>query len=226
MSFKVGMAMTNYKIMLFDLDGTLTDPKSGITRSVQYALKKMGILENDLNNLTKFIGPPLVESFQAYYEMDYEMAWQAVEYYREYFAEKGIFDNYVYPGIPELLQRLKEKKKVLGIATSKPTVFSEQILEYFKLDRYFSLVVGSNLDGSRVDKKDIIKAALESLPVKDYREAIMVGDRRHDIIGARENGIDSIGVMYGYGSRDEFEKSQATYIVETVAELEKLLSAG
>ncbi len=215
--------MKKYEVILFDLDGTLTDPKEGITKSVQYALKKMGIIEENRDNLVKFIGPPLVESFQEYYDMDEGDTWAAIKAYREYFADKGILDNQVFTGIPELLASLNNKGHELGVATSKPTIYSEKILEHFRLDNYFKVIVGSNLDGSRVAKNEIIEAALEALRVKQLDKVVMVGDRKHDIMGANKNNIDSIGVLFGYGSKAEFQEAGATYIVNTVEELGALL---
>src|SRR5258708_3393772 len=152
--------MLNYKIILFDLDGTLTDPKIGITKSVQYALRKFGIIIDDPNSLTHFVGPPLNKSFQKYYSFDEEKSMQAVEYYREYFSTKGMFENTVYPGIPELLQKLKENKKLLYVVTSKPTYFSEQIIKHFELDQYFTKVIGPHMDLSNADKPTLVKEAL------------------------------------------------------------------
>lgn len=214
--------MTQYSLILFDLDGTLTDPWEGITRSVQFALAKMNVDEPDRRNLTRFIGPPLAESFADFYSFSPEQAWAAVEYYREYFSRQGMYENEVYPGIPELLGTLQTQGVSLALATSKPTVFSEEILRHFKLDSYFSVVVGSNLDGSRVAKSEIIKVAVDHFGSEE--PALMVGDRRHDIIGAQANGIDSAGVAYGYGSREELEQAGPTYLVANVHELGRLLT--
>lgn len=215
--------MARYEFILFDLDGTLTDPKVGITKSVQYALNKMGIKEDDLNKLTKFIGPPLAHSFMEFYNFNEKEAYQAVEFYREYFAAKGIFENKVYEGIPELLQELYDKRLVLAVATSKPTVFARKILEHFNLIHYFADVIGSNLDGSRVDKGEVIKEALRVMDIRDLEKTVMIGDRKHDVIGAHRNNIKAIGVIYGYGGREELEKAGADYVVSTVKELENLL---
>ena len=215
--------MAKYDLVMFDLDGTLTDPREGITKSVQYALARFGIYEHDLDNLVKFIGPPLKDSFMKYYSLDERQAWQAVLAYREYFAEKGIFQNAVHPGIPELLHKLKKMGKKLAVATAKPTVYSEKIVEYFDLARYFSLVAGSNLDGTRVKKSEVIGYALEEAAGGVKSGAIMVGDREHDIIGARENGIDSIAVTFGYGAKEELEKARPTYLAGSVDELARIL---
>ncbi|WP_234123787.1 HAD family hydrolase [Clostridium hydrogenum] len=209
-----------YKYILFDLDGTLTDSKEGITKSVQYALNKLGVSVDDLTSLEKFIGPPLKDCFMEYYNFSESKAAEAVAYYRENFSKRGLFENEVYIGVETMLTKLKETGLHLIVATSKPTVFSEKILEHFNLAQYFDAIVGSTLDGSRSKKADVIKFALEECKIKTS-EAIMIGDREHDMIGAKENGLAAIGVTYGYGSYDELEKSGATYIVNSVYELLK-----
>lgn len=205
------------KVILFDLDGTLSDPKVGITKSVQYALQKMNITEPELDKLECFIGPPLQDSFKEFYGLNEEEAKLAIEFYRERFKEKGMFENELYPGIPELLRSLKGL--TLVVATSKPTVFSEQILDFFDIHQYFDLVVGSNLDGTRSSKTEIIQYILDRYSDHKSEDFIMIGDRKHDIIGANNTGIYSIGVTYGYGSRQELEDVNATYIVDRVSEL-------
>lgn len=215
--------MSKYATVLFDLDGTLTEPKQGITRSFQYALQKFGINENNMEVLVSFIGPPLKSTFREYYGFDENKAWEAVTYYREYFAEKGIFENEVYPGIAEMLQELKWQNKKILLATSKATIFSERILEHFKLSPYFDYIVGSNYDGTRADKTEVIKHALSLLDGDFSGRTVMVGDRRHDIIGAKQNGIDSIGVTYGYGTAEELEQAGAGRIIASVAELARFL---
>lgn len=209
------------KNLLFDLDGTLTDPMEGITKSVQYALKKQGIIEEDLWNLTKFIGPPLMDSFQKYYGFSEEEAKQAVVDYREYFSPTGKFENKVYEGIPAMLAALKEQGFTLALATSKPEVFALDILEHFELKQYFDFVGGALLDG-RTDKAEVISYVLTSIEAKK-EETVMIGDREHDLIGAAKNGLFSVGVLYGYGDREEHEKAGAGQIVETVEELKDYL---
>ena len=211
--------MNKFKYLFFDLDGTLTDPKEGITKSVAYALQSFGIETTDLDSLCKFIGPPLKESFMKYYDMDSEEGDRAVEKYREYFRPYGVFENEVYPGISVLLKQLCKQGKHLVLASSKPTVFVEMILEHFELRQYFEVVVGSELDGTRVKKAEVIAYALQQAAVTDKSQVVMIGDREHDVIGAKENGIVSIGVTYGYGSRQEHEVSGADVIVESVEEL-------
>lgn len=215
--------MKKYKIILFDLDGTLSDPKVGITKSVQYALWKMGIVEPDIDKLECFIGPPLQVSFTEYYGFDEVQTQKAIDFFRERFTEKGMFENELYPEIPSLLKSLKERQYTLAVATSKPTIFSEQILKHFGIDHYFELIVGSNLDGTRTAKTEIIQYIIDHFKEHQLDDFIMIGDRKHDIIGANNTGIDSIGVMYGYGSLEELSNANATYIVKSVGELEDIL---
>ncbi|MGL5675277.1 MAG: HAD family hydrolase [Cellulosilyticaceae bacterium] len=209
-----------YNTILFDLDGTLTDPKEGITKSVQHALKAFGI-EAQLDDLLCFIGPPLQWSFQEYYGFDEEKAKLAIEKYRERFREIGMFENKVYEGIEEMLEALVKEGKTLAVATSKPEVFAVQILEHFGLAKYFKVIVGSELDGTRVNKKDVIEEVFVRLQLTEEEKVhiLMIGDRKHDIIGAKACGIDSIGVRFGYGEGNELEEAGATYIVDTVGEL-------
>ncbi|MGX9758244.1 HAD family hydrolase [Clostridioides difficile] len=212
----------NYEIVLFDLDGTLTDPKEGITKSIQYSLKSFGI-EEELDNLKQFIGPPLHATFKDYYKFEDEKATEAVEKYREYFSDRGIFENKIYEDIKETLKILYENGKTLLLATSKPTVFAETILKYFDIDRYFKYIAGSNLDGTRVNKNEVIEYVLDLCDATDKDKVIMIGDRKYDIIGANKIGVDSIGVLYGYGSFDEISKSNPTYIVENVKSIKDIL---
>ncbi len=217
--------MDLYNFILFDLDGTLTDPKLGITKCVQYALAKMGMIEQDLDKLEPFIGPPLQESFAKLYGFDEKETTTAINFYRERFRVEGMFENEVYSGVPELLASLREQKKTLIVATSKPTVFAEKILQHFQLDQYFDLVVGSHLDGTRTSKTEIIQYILDEYSQYEKQQFVMIGDREHDLIGANNTGIDSIGVAYGYGSLYELELVKPTCIVKDVQELqEKLLS--
>lgn len=211
-----------YDYFLFDLDGTLTDPGLGITNSVAYALEKYHIKVEDRRELYPFIGPPLWRSFSEFYGFDEEKTKEAVGFYREYFSEKGLFENEVYEGIPEVLSQLKQAGKKLLVATSKPEEFTNRILEHFGLAEYFDFVAGATMDETRNEKADIIAYALEQIADADKSKIVMVGDRKFDILGARENGIDSIGVLYGYGSRAELEEAQATYIVEKPEELLRL----
>ncbi len=212
-----------YQTILFDLDGTLTDPKLGITKSVQYALKHFNIQVTNLSSLTSFIGPPLKDSFMEYYHFDEESALLAIEKYREYFKETGIFENNLYYGMDHLLKQLAERGKTLIVATSKPTVFAKRILEYFNIHDYFAFISGSELDGTRSKKSEVIQYALEQNNINNLSEIIMIGDRKYDIIGAKETGIDSVGVLYGYGDAAEIENAKPTYIAEDINELYQIL---
>lgn len=215
--------MKNYDVILFDLDGTLTDSSPGIKNSIIYALKKYSIAVNDMSELDKFLGPPLHESFKEFYGFDDEKSMEATLFYREYFSTKGIFENEVYNGITELLKKLSKNGKKLIVATSKPQPFTDKIMEHFELSKYFEFIAGSNMDGTRSKKADVIEFALNECRISDRSSVVMVGDRKQDIIGAKAVGIDSIGVEYGYGSYDELNDAGADYIVKTVRELQSLL---
>lgn len=209
------------KNVLFDLDGTLTDPKEEIVNSILFAYEKLGIIEDSVNELDSFIGPPLRESFIKRYHLSDFQADEAMSYYREYFATKGLFENVVYPGVTELLESLILNKFRLFVATSKPTIYAERILRHFKLDKYFIEIIGSNLDNSRTDKTEIIAYAMSSQNL-EAGDSMMVGDRKHDIIGAKNNSIKSVGVTYGYGSMQEIVMAKPDYIVNDCVELEAL----
>lgn len=212
-----------WRYLLFDLDGTLTDPMLGITRSVQYALRRFGIEVDDLRTLCRFIGPPLKESFRDFYGMDDEQAARAVALTREYFAPRGIFENRLYEGIPELLTELQAAGCMLAMATSKPEPFARQIAEHFRLADRFTLIGGATMDGTRTAKRDVVRYVLGALGVEDPTAAVMIGDRRYDIEGAAAEGIASIGVLWGYGSREELAAAGAGQIVGTIPELRALL---
>ncbi|BCK43763.1 phosphoglycolate phosphatase [Streptococcus suis] len=211
-----------YQTILFDLDGTLTDSGQGILNSVAYALEKMGIEEPDTANLNRFIGPPLYESFSRFYQLNPEDTQSAVDAFRVYFKEKGMFENQLYPGIIPLLEELRTAGKTLVIATSKPEIFAKQILEHFGIAHYFDVIAGASLDSSRISKADVIGYAINQLEAFP-KHAVMIGDREHDIEGARMHQLPAIGVLYGYGSKQEFEKAGATMIVETIQDLKKIL---
>lgn len=215
-----------YQYILFDLDGTLTDPKIGITSCVQYALRYYGIEEPDLDKLEPFIGPPLRGSFMEFYRFSEKQAEEAIAKYRERFSTVGLFENEVYDGIPEMLERLKKEGKKLAVASSKPTVYVTQILKHFAIDTFFDIVVGSELDGTRDKKEEVVEEALRQLLGSEeakYKETVMVGDRKFDVQGAKAFSLDSIGVTFGYGGRKELEDEGATYIVDSVSELENVL---
>ena len=218
-------------IILFDLDGTLTDPKEGITKSVQhalqpgivnsvrYALRSFG-MEAEPATLRSFIGPPLSDSFKEYYGFSEAQAREAIDHFHEYFTKQGMFENKVYPGIREMLTRLKDAGLTLAVATSKPEPFAIQILEHFDLLSYFTLVGGADMEEIRVRKGDVIAYTLDRLgTTPEESKVIMVGDRKHDIIGAHENQLPCAAVLYGYGSREEFTENGADYQIETVEEL-------
>lgn len=215
-----------YRNILFDLDGTLTDPKVGITTCVQYALEHFGIREPDNTKLEPFIGPPLKDSFMRFYQMEEETAQQAVEKYRERFSKVGLYENEIYEGIPDLLRELRSNGCCLAVASSKPTVFVKQILQYFEIEDYFDVAVGSELNGARVEKEEVVAEALRCMEKKnpvDKSACVMVGDRCFDIQGAKQNGLDSIGVAYGYAAEGELEQAGATFVAQTVEELRNCL---
>lgn len=211
-----------YKTIFFDLDGTLTDPAEGITNSVAYALEKYGIKVEDKKTLNCFIGPPLNDSFMKYYGFTPEKAMEAIWVYREYFRDKGIFENEVYEGVPQLLEKIKQSGRKIVLATSKPEEFALRILEHFNLSKYFDVVAGASMDEKRNKKGDVISYAMEKGGFS-AENAVMIGDREHDVLGAKENGLPSIGVLYGYGSREELEQAGADYIAETVEDIFELL---
>ena len=210
------------KYLFFDLDGTLTDPMQGITRSVRHALRYFGIEVADLRELTPFIGPPLADSFKERYGMTDAEAETAVAKYREYYAPKGIFENEVYPGIPSLLADTAAAGCVNVMATSKPTPFARQIAAHFGLEPYFRLISGSTLDGRRTTKADVIRHALGELEIAP-REAVMIGDRRYDVEGAAETGLDSIAAGWGYAQPGELEAAHPGRFAPDVAALRRLL---
>ena len=212
-----------YTYILLDLDGTVTDSMEGITKSIQYALKHFGIEVNDLNQLRKFVGPPLKESFMEFCHFNASQAEEGIRKYRERFADTGIYENVVYPGMEQLLQELNEAGKQVMLATGKPTYYATKILEHFHLSRYFKFVGGSGLDGSRSHKDEVIQYVLENNNIQDLSKVVMGGDRKHDIIGARKIGIDNIGVLYGYGDKEELTQAGATRIVSSVKELGQIL---
>ena len=210
-----------YKAILFDLDGTLTESGEGITKCVQYALEKLGKPESDLKKLEVFIGPPLMEQFMKYAGLDEETARRAVEYYRERYSTTGIFENRPYPGVEEVLQELKRKKYLLAVASSKPEYFVKQILDYFHLTEYFDEIVGSELNGSRTNKTEVIEETLRRLGLDKHREqVIMVGDKEHDVLGARAAGLECVAVSYGYGTEEEITAAQP---LQTVSSTEEIL---
>lgn len=210
-----------YQTLLFDLDGTLTDPAQGITNSFIYALKYFGIEIPSYEKLCTYIGPPLPETFKIEYGFDEEKTKLAVKKYREYFTDKGLFENAVYPGIPEVLTELKKRGKNLLVATSKPEEYSIKILEHFNLAKYFDFICGCLMDETRSTKSEVIEYALQQVKIspENKNTVLMIGDRKHDIIGAKQNNIKSCGVLFGYGSEKELKEAGANYLISSPAEL-------
>ena len=211
------------KYVLFDLDGTLTDSMPGITNCAIYALEKFGIYPESREELYPYIGPPLIYSFMTFHGLSREQADQAVVYYRERYADVGWCENRVFDGIPELLCALKEKGIQLIVATSKPEVYTRRILDHFSLSQYFSFVAGCTLEGQRSEKAEVIAYIRQNYPEVGAENAIMIGDRKYDVEGAHSQDLPAVGVLYGYGDREEMEAVGADFIAENVAELQKLL---
>jgi phosphoglycolate phosphatase len=205
--------------ILIDLDGTITNPKEGITKSVQYALRTMNIYIDDLDSLTKHIGPPLRDGFIEYYGFNEEEAERAVSKYREYYDETGIHENKVYDGMEHLLSRLKQAGKYLIVATSKPEELAIKVLESFHLEHYFDDICGATFDNRRASKDAVIKYAMEKNSITNPERVVMVGDRKYDILGAKAAGITSIGVLYGFGSEEELKEAGADHIAATVDDI-------
>ncbi|MDP4128425.1 MAG: HAD hydrolase-like protein [Bacillota bacterium] len=213
-----------YDVLLWDLDGTLTDPKVGITLSVQHALKRLGYPLPEVDRLEWVIGPPLKESFKILlHTTDAALLDQAVMLYRERFQVTGLYENVVYPGIPELLGKLKEQGCKHLLATSKPRIFAEKILQHFALESNFSVIMGSELNGQFVEKDALIAEVLKKAPAGSQTRTVMIGDRSYDVLGARANHIDVISVGYGYGTAEELREASPNFIAPTVGDLEKIL---
>lgn len=213
-----------YSYLLFDLDGTLIDPKEGITKSVAYALDHFHVPVDHLDDLNVYIGPPLVPAFQEYHGLNEQQAQEALEKYRERFRELGIHEQHLYPGVEKMLKTLKKQGKILAIATSKPEVFAREILEEHHILSYFDEIVGSGLEGQFPTKKDVILEAMRRLHILDKTQVVMIGDRKHDIIGAYEADIDSLGILYGYGSLQELMAEHPREILDTIESLTLYLS--
>jgi len=213
-----------YDLALFDLDGMLTDSQEGIVNSIRFALSYFGFEMSSLEELNRFLGPPLWNSFREFCGFDDGQVDEAVRIYREYYNEKGIFENRVYDGIADALESLTTSGIKVAVATSKPAKYAKIILDHFDLSRYFYLIAGSEMDGTRSDKAEVIAYALDSLDIARNMKTVMIGDRKHDIIGARAHGIDSIGVLWGYGGRAELESADATKIVSSTKELQHIIT--
>ena len=213
--------MKKYKYILFDLDGTLTDSKDGIINSIMYALDFYGIKEENPNKFVSCIGRSLPDTLGEYFNYDQEKIKEVIIKFREYYMSKGMYENYLYDGIKELIEELTHNSKKVMIATTKFQPVAEQVLEMFKIKEYFTYISGETSDNVKSGKAHIIKRALDENNVADLSEAVMIGDKKYDILGAKENNIDSIGVLYGYGTKEEIK--DATYFANTVEELKNLL---
>lgn len=209
--------------ILFDLDGTITDSQLGIKNSVAYALNHFGIKVDNMDSLNKYIGPPLRQSFMTFAGLSEENSHIGMTKYREYYGPKGIFENELYSGIVDLFEKLKKDNKKIVLSTSKPWIYAEIILEHFNIKKYFDFVAGSELNGVRTKKDDVIKYAIDKYNI-DTNNAIMIGDRKHDILGAKANGIKTIGVLYGFGSKDELESAGADYIAENTEDIYNIIN--
>ena len=208
-----------YKTIFFDLDGTITDSAPGIMNSIKYALEKNHLPMLSEEQLRSFIGPPLRGQFCKVCGLADEESARMVEDYREYYRDKGIFGNNVYDGVIEMLEKLRKKGFRLAIATSKPEKYAKIIIDHFHLTQYFACVAGMEMDGGRGTKAQVITYALEKNDITDKSKVLMIGDREHDVIGAHENGLDCLGILYGFGSRKEFEEAGADYIRENVEDI-------
>jgi len=215
--------MPRFDNVIFDLDGTLTDSGEGILNSAAYALETLGRPVADKSVLTPFVGPPLRESFETLCGIFGEEADRAVKLYRSYYGEKGIYENRIYDGIPALLSSLKAAGCTLVVATSKPEPFAEQIIERAGLTDLFTYVAGAKMDETRIKKDEVINYALETLGEPDRSRVVMIGDREFDVLGAKKTGVSSLGVLYGYGSREELEEACADAVVATVEEVGEYL---
>ncbi len=209
--------------ILFDLDGTLTESAPGIINSLKYALERLGVTDYDRTILDKFIGPPLAVSFEKFFGFKGEKCNNAIKIYREYFSEKGLFENSVYAGVEDMLARLKSAGLKLAVATSKPEVFARRILDKFGLSGYFEVICGIPLDNEKMTKAQVIDRAVAELNAADKQAVLMVGDRDYDVAGAHQNGIECMGVTYGYGSRSELESAGAEYIAASAEEAAELM---
>lgn len=209
--------------IFMDLDGTITNPAEGITKCFEYALNHFGIEVEDRTSLEQFIGPPLRQSFKEGFGFDEEKATEAVAVYRERFKPVGMFENEVYEGMEQALQTLKEAGKVLIVATSKPEPLAVKILEHFGLDGYFDDICGSCDDANRNEKDEVIRYALDKHGITESDDVLMVGDRKYDVLGAAKCGLKCMGVLYGFGDREELETAGAAYIAETVEDMARII---
>lgn len=212
---------SDYTTLLFDLDGTLVDSGEGIMKCAQYSLAHFGIEVADLQTLRPFVGPPLEDSYKVLYGFSDKDAMKAVEIYRERYFAKGWLEQHLYDGVVEFLEELRHRGYVMGIATSKMQIQADKVTSEFGLRHFFDFIAGRDDKGILHTKADVINAALASQGIEDRSKILMIGDRKFDVQGAKECGIDSMGVLYGYGDREEFENAGATYICR---DFEKILS--
>lgn len=210
-----------YDLILFDLDGTLVNSEEGITKSVQYALENFGIKEESQDNLRRFIGPPLVDGFMNFYGMSEEDALNAVKKYRERYSTIGVYENELMPDAKKVLKALQDKDIKLALATSKPHIFAREVLKSFDLMQYFDILVGAEFDGTRNDKAEVIKEVLKQ--AVEYKNPVMIGDRKHDIEGAKKNGLPCIGVSFGFAPEGELEECGAIAIADDMNNLLEIL---
>ena len=209
--------------VFFDLDGTITEPSEGITNSAKYALEKFGVHVKSTAELLPFIGPPLQESFQEFYGFDLHTSMRAVKLYRKHYKDHGIYQCSLYENIEELFIKLKERVYKLAVATSKPEKYAVKILKHFNLDKYFDFIAGATFGTTRCRKGEVIKHALDNLNISDNSKVIMIGDRKHDVLGAKLHNIDTIGVLYGFGSLEEFKEVDCKYIVSNTLDILEIL---
>lgn len=208
-----------YKVILFDLDGTLTDPQEGICKSINHALSYFG-MEKPLNELTQFIGPPLLKSFAGL--VGEENAADAVKYYRERFSTVGLYENQIYPNVKETLAVLKEKGYILCTASSKPQIYVEKILQHFDIAQYFTVIGGATLDGKIGEKEQVIEMVLDAVNA-EKASTVMVGDTRFDLIGAEIMELDAVGVTYGFGSKEELAQYKHIALIDDITEITNIL---
>lgn len=213
-----------YQAALFDLDGTIIDPKEGIINSILYASKQLGLGESNPETLDSFIGPPLQHSFRDRYHLSEDDALKAVKVYRDYYAEKGIFECHLYDGIEELLQTLYEEDILMSLATSKPVKYADQLMKHFLLDEYFEFTAGALMDGKRTDKKEVIHHALENIPPFEKDQILMIGDREFDIDGGKYHQLPTAWAKWGYGTEEIVLKSNPDFILEKPLNLLDLLT--
>ncbi len=208
----------NKDILLFDLDGTLTDSAEGIINCIKHSSKVLNLGEPDCD-YRLFVGPPLYDTYTDHFGCDHNLAWKAIDVYRERYNEIGWKENFVYDGVEDMLKDLKAKGKTILVATSKPEAAAKRILEYFGLAKYFDFIGGADYEGKLATKADVINYVFETMNVTDKSKTIMIGDRYHDVNGAKEIGIECIGITYGYGDREELEGAGAEYVFDTAKEV-------